>query len=166
MAHAERAAPLLRTGASAGAGALELTLQFSARSLLLSRELAVIDTRPIEGVPVRVTTPARTMADCFKCRNKIGLDVALEALRDYRRARRSIDDLIRAYVSAPGILIVASSPARAISLVRRHHRLVPDGVELNEAEAVSERVGHEHHPAPAVGLELRLGERAGLQGAG
>jgi predicted transcriptional regulator of viral defense system len=55
-----------------------------------------VETRSIEGVKVRVTTPARTVADCFKYRNKIGLDVALEALREYRRARRSIDDLTRA----------------------------------------------------------------------
>lgn len=55
-----------------------------------------IETRPIEGVTVRVTTPARTVVDCFKYRNKIGIDVALEALREYRRARRSIDDLTRA----------------------------------------------------------------------
>ncbi len=50
----------------------------------------------IEGVPVRVTSAGRTVADCFKYRNKIGLDVALEALRDYRRSRRSIDELVRA----------------------------------------------------------------------
>jgi predicted transcriptional regulator of viral defense system len=50
----------------------------------------------IEGVPVKVTTAARTVADCFKYRNKIGLDVALEALREYRRSRRSVDDLTRA----------------------------------------------------------------------
>jgi predicted transcriptional regulator of viral defense system len=55
-----------------------------------------VETRSIEGVKVRVTTPARTVVDCFKYRNKIGLDVALEALREYRRARRSIDDLTRA----------------------------------------------------------------------
>lgn len=40
-----------------------------------------IETPSIDGVTVRVTTPARTVADCFKCRHKIGLDVALEALR-------------------------------------------------------------------------------------
>jgi predicted transcriptional regulator of viral defense system len=55
-----------------------------------------VEARTIEGVPVRVTTAARTVADCFKYRNKIGLDVALEALREYRRARRSMDDLARA----------------------------------------------------------------------
>ncbi len=38
----------------------------------------------IEGVIVKVYNPAKTVADCFKYRNKIGLDVALEALRDYQ----------------------------------------------------------------------------------
>ena len=38
-------------------------------------------------MPVRVTIPAKTVADCFKYRNKIGLDVALEALRECRRLR-------------------------------------------------------------------------------
>jgi hypothetical protein len=37
---------------------------------------------------VRVTSVARTVADCSKSRNKIGLDVALEALRDFWAARR------------------------------------------------------------------------------
>lgn len=45
-----------------------------------------VERHEIEGVPVRVYSPAKTVADCFKYRNKIGLDVALEALRDYRRA--------------------------------------------------------------------------------
>lgn len=50
----------------------------------------------IEGVTVKVTDPARTVADCFKYRNKIGLDVALEALKECRRNRRcEIDDLWR-----------------------------------------------------------------------
>ena len=37
----------------------------------------------IEGIPVKIYTPAKTVADCFKFRNKIGLDIAIEALRDY-----------------------------------------------------------------------------------
>jgi len=41
----------------------------------------------IEGVPVQITSPAKTIADCFKYRNNIGLDVALEALREVRRKR-------------------------------------------------------------------------------
>ncbi len=41
-----------------------------------------VEERLIDGVPVRITGVARTVADCFKYRNKIGLDVALEALKD------------------------------------------------------------------------------------
>ncbi len=46
-----------------------------------------IQTRPILGVQVRMTSPARTVVDCFRYRNKLGLDVALEALRDALRSR-------------------------------------------------------------------------------
>ena len=42
----------------------------------------------IEWVPVRVTTCAKTITDCFRYRNKIGMDVALEALRQCLRQRR------------------------------------------------------------------------------
>lgn len=53
-----------------------------------------VEEHVIEGVPVKVTSPARTVADCFKYRNKIGLDVALEALKECRASRRcGIDDL-------------------------------------------------------------------------
>ena len=41
-----------------------------------------VDEHSIEGVQVRVYNPAKTVADCFKYRNKIGLDVAMEALCD------------------------------------------------------------------------------------
>ncbi len=50
----------------------------------------------IEGVQVPVTTPARSVVDCFRYRNKIGLDVALESLREgLRRRRFKPDDLWR-----------------------------------------------------------------------
>jgi predicted transcriptional regulator of viral defense system len=56
-----------------------------------------VERQVIEGVEVRLTSREKTVADCFKYRNKIGLDVALEALREYLRAkRRSVDDLGRA----------------------------------------------------------------------
>jgi len=42
----------------------------------------------IEGVPIRVTTCSKTVTDCFWYRNKIGFDVALEALRQCIRLRR------------------------------------------------------------------------------
>lgn len=55
-----------------------------------------IETHRIEGVAVRVFSPAKTVADCFKFRNKIGLDVAVEALRDYLRANPArVDELWR-----------------------------------------------------------------------
>jgi predicted transcriptional regulator of viral defense system len=47
-----------------------------------------IETHSMDGVPVRVYGPEKTLADCFKFRNKIGLDVALEALQNYRKRRR------------------------------------------------------------------------------
>ncbi|MPZ20226.1 MAG: transcriptional regulator [Luteitalea sp.] len=57
---------------------------------------AGIDQHEIEGVTIRVTSPARTVVDGFKFRNKIGIDVAVEALRDYRRLRKgTVDELWR-----------------------------------------------------------------------
>lgn len=53
-----------------------------------------IEQHVIDGVPVRITCIAKTIADCFKHRNKIGLDVALEALQEAWRERRvRMDDL-------------------------------------------------------------------------
>lgn len=47
-----------------------------------------VETHSIEGVDVRVYSAAKTVADCFKYRNKIGIDVAVEALRDFSRRFR------------------------------------------------------------------------------
>ena len=58
-----------------------------------------IETHSIEGETVRVYSAAKTVADCFKYRNKIGLDVALEALREAWRARRFTMDEMRRYAS-------------------------------------------------------------------
>lgn len=55
-----------------------------------------VEDHVVDGVSVRVTSVARTVADCFKFRNKIGLDVALEALQEAWRAKRvSMDELWR-----------------------------------------------------------------------
>lgn len=55
-----------------------------------------IEEHTVEGVPVRITCVAKTVADCFKYRNKIGLDVALEALREaWREKRMTSDELWR-----------------------------------------------------------------------
>src|ERR1043165_3710826 len=56
-----------------------------------------VEEHRIEGVPVRVFNPAKTVADCFKFRNKIGLDVALEALRDYWKSGRANADELWKY---------------------------------------------------------------------
>ena len=53
-----------------------------------------IDTHRIDQIDVRVYCVAKTVADCFKHRNKIGLDVALEALKDARAQKKaSADDI-------------------------------------------------------------------------
>lgn len=53
-----------------------------------------IEVHELDGAKVRVFSPEKTLADCFKYRNKIGLDVALEALREcLRRRRASVDNL-------------------------------------------------------------------------
>lgn len=56
-----------------------------------------IDEHIIEGVPVRIYNPAKTVADCFKYRNKIGMDVALEALREVLQERKSTADELWRY---------------------------------------------------------------------
>lgn len=56
-----------------------------------------IQTREVLGIPVRLTSPARTVVDCFRYRKKIGLDVALEALRDAFHSRKAtMDEITRA----------------------------------------------------------------------
>ena len=53
--------------------------------------------RPMLGVPVSITSPARTVVDCFRFRNKLGLDTALEALRDaLHRRLATVDEIMRA----------------------------------------------------------------------
>ena len=48
-----------------------------------------IENHKVEGVPIRVYSAAKTVADCFKFRNKIGLDVAIEALKDSLRQKKA-----------------------------------------------------------------------------
>lgn len=55
-----------------------------------------IEKRRVEGVTLRVYSAAKTVADCFKYRHKIGIDVAVEALRDFsRQYRGGATDLAR-----------------------------------------------------------------------
>ncbi len=53
-----------------------------------------VEEKRIEKVPVKIYCPAKTVADCFKYRNKIGLDIALEALRDcWKKRLCTMDEL-------------------------------------------------------------------------
>ena len=56
-----------------------------------------VDTVDVAGTQVRVFSVAKTVADCFKYRNKIGLDVALEALRDAWNGKRATMDKLWRY---------------------------------------------------------------------
>ncbi len=62
-------------------------VRFSGAALLTG-----VQERQVEGVTVRVYAPAKTVADCFKYRNKVGIDVAIEALRDCLRQRKATRD--------------------------------------------------------------------------
>jgi len=64
-------------------------VHFSGRSLREGVEEHVID-----GVPVRIYSAAKTVADCFKFRSKIGTDITVEALRDYLTKHRAGGDAL------------------------------------------------------------------------
>jgi predicted transcriptional regulator of viral defense system len=59
-------------------------VRFSGRMLTYG-----VIVRPLQGVNARITGPARTVVDCFRYRNKVGLDVAIEALRETVRSRKA-----------------------------------------------------------------------------
>ena len=67
-----------------------------------------IEDAEFEGVPVRITSPARTIVDCFRFRRIVGMDVALEAIREALTDRRATPAQIRR----------AAEACRAESLVR------------------------------------------------
>jgi predicted transcriptional regulator of viral defense system len=56
-----------------------------------------VEVRRLDGVPVRVYDAAKSVVDCFKYRNKLGLDIALEALRFYRQRRGFTVDTVLHY---------------------------------------------------------------------
>jgi predicted transcriptional regulator of viral defense system len=58
-------------------------VRFGAQSLVEG-----VEEHSVEGVTMRITNPAKTVADCFKFRNKVGLDIAVEALKDAWRRRK------------------------------------------------------------------------------
>jgi hypothetical protein len=57
---------------------------------------AGVETHKLDGADIRIYSPEKTLADCFKFRNKIGLDTAVEAVRFYRERRGvNVDALMR-----------------------------------------------------------------------
>ena len=55
-----------------------------------------IEKHQIDGVPVRIYSPEKTLADCFKYRNKIGMDIVLEALKLYKtRKKFNLTELLK-----------------------------------------------------------------------
>lgn len=55
-----------------------------------------VEEHELSGMKIRVYSPSKTVADCFKFRNKVGTDIAIEALRDVLRAgMASADELLR-----------------------------------------------------------------------
>ena len=56
---------------------------------------AGVDTHDIDSVSVRIYSPEKTLADCFKFRNKVGLDTVIEAVRFYRERKSiNVEDLL------------------------------------------------------------------------
>jgi predicted transcriptional regulator of viral defense system len=55
-----------------------------------------VETHELDGIIVNIYSPEKTLADCFKFRNKVGLDTVVEAVRFYRERKRvEVDDLMR-----------------------------------------------------------------------
>ena len=54
-----------------------------------------IETHVLDGVCVKIYSREKTLADCFKFRNRIGMDIVLEALHDYCSGPRRVDELLR-----------------------------------------------------------------------
>lgn len=76
-----------------------------------------VETRDVEGLSIRLTSPAKTVADCFRYRRHVGLEVALAALRDYLNSsrKRQAQDAKRFGVDA---LTAAARADRVYSVMR------------------------------------------------
>ena len=75
--------------------------------------------RTAQGVPFRITSPARTIVDCFRYRNKIGLDIALEALRDGLQAQATTVDAITRAAEACRARTVIRPYLEALAVMER-----------------------------------------------
>jgi predicted transcriptional regulator of viral defense system len=73
-----------------------------------------IETHDVDGVGVRIYSPEKTIADCFRFRNRIGLDTAIEALRSYRERGRLRVDVLMRYASICRVTTVIQPYLEAI----------------------------------------------------
>lgn len=74
-----------------------------------------IDTVSIEGHTVKLFDPAKTVVDCFRYRRHVGLDVAIEALREAVRDRRCTPDAIAKYAVSCGVWSVVRPYLEAVA---------------------------------------------------
>lgn len=74
-----------------------------------------VDTHLVEGVKVRVYNIPKTIADCFKYRNKLGLDVAIEALKECKEKRLATYDELWHYASVCRVAKVMQPYLQAIA---------------------------------------------------
>ncbi|MFT6907245.1 MAG: putative transcriptional regulator of viral defense system [Oleiphilaceae bacterium] len=68
---------------------------------------AGLEVHQIKGVDVNIFCPAKTVADCFKYRNKIGLDIAIEALKEGWKERKSTMDELYKYATTCRVVKVS-----------------------------------------------------------
>ena len=76
---------------------------------------AGVEEHQVEGVTVRVTSPAKTVADGFKYRNKMGLEVTVEALRECLREKRFSHDTLHHFARICGVENVMRPYLEALS---------------------------------------------------
>ena len=62
-----------------------------------------VEVHTVNGIPIKVYSVAKTVADLFRFRNKIGLDIAMEALREAIRTRKATWDEIRKMAQLRGV---------------------------------------------------------------
>lgn len=56
-----------------------------------------IESHDVDGVPIKIYSPEKTIVDCFKFRNRVGIDVAIEALKLYREKKKFSADTLFKY---------------------------------------------------------------------
>lgn len=77
---------------------------------------AGIEAHTVEGVAVQVTSVAKTVADCFKYRSKVSLDVALEALKQTLQEQRATRAEIRQYAKVCRVENIMRPYVEALSI--------------------------------------------------